>query len=53
MAVTKAPSWCEALISDYLNEGESDDENNHRNKGKIITITINTRNHSKMHINVL
>ena len=32
----------EALISNYLNKCQSDDENNHRNEGKTITIKINT-----------
>ena len=32
----------EVLISDYLNECQSDDENSHRNEGKIIMIKINT-----------
>ena len=39
-------STIEALISEYLNKVQSDDENSHRNEGKAITIKINTRNHS-------
>ena len=40
-------SAIEALVSDYLNEVQSDGKNNHRNKDKTSIVKINTRNHSK------
>ena len=45
-------STSEALITDYFNEGQSDDENN---PGMKVTqsIIINTRNYSKMHIKLI
>ena len=43
-------STIKALISDYFNEVQSDDKNNHRNEGKVIIIKINTRNHLKTRI---
>ena len=46
-------SAIEALISDYLNDVSSDDENNHRNEGKAIIIKVNAKNHSKIHIKLI